>query len=344
MSDVSGASLEFGFSIGFDPPWERQIEKAKLAERCGFRHAWAWDTHILMQEAYVLLTLLAVNTERLTLGTCVTHVGPRQPDVTASLFATLQNVSDGRMLCGIGRGDSAVRIRKARPANLAEVEEAVRVVRGLTAGEEIDIEGTPVRFEWGSGRRVPILVGAYGPKALRLAGRIGDGVIIQIADPVFVEWAMRFVREGAEESGRSLDGFHVQCAAPAWIDQDRDHARNEVRWFPALVGNHVADMLRHHDPDTLPDDLVEFIRERGEYDYREHTRQGTEHASYVTDEIVDRFTLIGEAADCRAKLERLAGAGVTEFNVYTAVSNPEALIEGFGRDLLPAFGSAPAPG
>lgn len=335
--------LEFGFSIGFDPPWERQIEKAKLAERNGFDHAWVWDTHILMQEAYVLLSLLAVNTERLTLGTCVTHTGPRQPDVTASLFATLQNVSDGRMLCGIGRGDSAVRIRKAKPANLAEVEEAIGVIRGLTVGDEIEIEGIPVKFEWGSGRQVPILLGAYGPKALRLAGRVADGVIIQIADPAFVEWALPFVREGAAEAGRDLDGFQVQCAAPAWVDDDHDRARDEVRWFPALVGNHVADMLRHHDPETLPQELVEFIRERSNYDYREHTRQGTEHASYVTDEVVDRFTLIGTAEQCREKLGRLAEAGVTEFNVYTAVSDPEALIERFGTDLIPALGAEPAP-
>jgi probable F420-dependent oxidoreductase len=337
---MADGKLEFGFSIGFDPPWERQVEKAKLAERVGFDHGWVWDTHILMQEAWVLLSLLAVETERITLGPCVTHTGPRQPDVTASLFATLQNVSDGRMMCGIGRGDSAVRIRKARPANLADVEEAIRIIRGLTAGEEIEIEETPVKLEWGSGRRVPILIGAYGPKALRLAGRVADGVIIQIADPAFVEWALPFVREGADQAGRDLDGFHVQCAAPGFIDSDRERARAEVRWFPALVGNHVADMLRHHDASTLPPELVSFIEDRSSYDYREHTRQGTDHASYVTDEVVDRFTLIGDVAECREKLERLAAAGVTEFNLYTAVSEPEETIEAFGRELIPAVGAA----
>ena len=335
-------ALEFGFSIGFDPPWERQVAKAQLAEEYGFQRAWVWDTHILMQEAYVLLTLLATNTDELTLGTCVTHAGPRDPTVTASAFATLQNVSGERMMCGIGRGDSAVRIRKARPSNLADLEEAVRIVRGLTAGREIDIDGYPVKLEWSSRAQVPMYIAAYGPRALTLAGRIGDGVILQIADPYFVEWALRFVRQGAEEAGRDPDAIKVQCAAPAFVSDDLAEARDEVRWFPALVGNHVADLLRHHAPSDLPRELTDFVAGRTGYDYREHTRQGTDHAAYVTDDVIDRFTVVGSAEACCARLRELAELGVDEFNLYTAVSEPEHLIETFGREIIPELRLTPA--
>jgi probable F420-dependent oxidoreductase len=339
---LSDHELEFGFSVGFDPPWQRQVEKAKLAEANGFTYGWVWDTHILMQECYPLLTLMAEHTRALKLGTCVTHVGPRDPGVTASVFSTLQNISGGRMICGIGRGDSAVRIRKARPARLADLESAVEIIGGLSTGDEIDVDGVGVQLRWATGGRVPVYVAAYGPKALRLAGRVGDGVIIQIADPYFVGWAMERVREGAEEVGRDLTGFQVQCAAPGFISADRSQAREEVRWFGALVGNHVADLLRHHDPAGLPADLIAYVENRTHYDYREHTRAGTDHAAYVPDEIVDRFTVIGTADACVAKLEELAAAGVTEFNLYTAVSDPEALIEAYGRDIIPRVGRASA--
>lgn len=335
-------NLEFGFSVGFDPPWERQVEKAKLAEANGFTYGWVWDTHILMQECYPLLTLMAEHTERLRLGTCVTHVGPRDPGVTASVFSTLQNISGGRMICGIGRGDSAVRIRKAKPARLADLEDAARIIGDLSTGEEIEVEGVPVQLRWATGGRVPVYIAAYGPKALRLAGRVGDGVVIQIADPYFVGWALERVREGAAEAGRDLGDFKVQCAAPGFISEDRAQARDEVRWFGALVGNHVADLLRHHDPSTLPADLVSYVEGRTQYDYREHTRQGTDHASYVPDEIIDRFTVIGTVDECVEKLAELARAGVTEFNLYTAVSDPEALIERYGREIIPRVGASQA--
>lgn len=335
------SGLEFGYSVGFDPPWERQVEKAKLAQANGFTYGWVWDTHILMQECYPLLTLMAEHTETLKLGTCVTHVGPRDPGVTASVFSTLQNISGGRMICGIGRGDSAVRIRKAKPANLAAIEEAVHIIRALSAGESVDVDGVPVQLKWADGGQVPIFIAGYGPKALRLAGRVGDGVVIQIADPYFISWALERVREGAEEAGRDLSDFKVQCAAPSFISDDRVQAREEVRWFGALVGNHVVDLLRHHDPETLPQDLIAFVEGRSGYDYTEHTRQGTDHAAYVPDEIVDRFTVIGTTDECVVKLDELAAAGVTEFNMYTAVSDPEGMIERYGSDVIPRVG-APA--
>jgi probable F420-dependent oxidoreductase len=295
-----------------------------------------------MPEYSPQMTLIATSTERVVVGSCVTNPVTRHPTVVASFFAALANLVGGaRLACGIGRGDSAVRIRGARPALLADVEDAVRVVRGLTGGEEVEVEGRPVRLGWAAGGAVPVLVAAYGPKALRLAGRVGDGVILQVADPYVVEWCLGHVRAGLAEAGREEAGFHVQVAAPGYVSDDRGEARGQLRWFGALVGNHVVDLLRHHDPAEIPEDLRAYVEERTTYDYREHTRRGTEHARYVPDEIVDRFTVLGNAGECAEKLRRLEQLGVTEFNLYTTFENPERVIEIYGREIVPAVTTVP---
>jgi probable F420-dependent oxidoreductase len=335
--------MDFGISLPTDPPTYAQVEKARLAERSGFKYVWCWDTHILMQEYSPQMTLIGLGTKKVVLGSCVTNPVTRDPTVTASFFATLANmVGADRLICGIGRGDSAVRIRRARPASLADLEESVRIIRGLTRGDEVPVSGHPVQLEWAKGGEVPILVAAYGPKALKLAGRIADGVILQVADPFFIEWCLERVAEGLEESGRDLSSFRVQAAAPSFISEDRQEARENLRWFGALVGNHIADLLRHHDPAEIPEDLRAYVEGRTSYDYREHTRLNTEHSHYVPDEIVDRFTVLGTVGECIEKLRRLEALGVTEFNIYTTIPEPERLIETYGRDIIPAFKQIPA--
>jgi probable F420-dependent oxidoreductase len=330
--------MEFGVSVPADPPTVGQVAKLTLAEANGFTNGWVWDSHILMQEYSPLMTLAAVGTRTMVIGSCVTNPVTRDPTVTASFFATLANMVGGeRVCCGIGRGDSAVRIRSARPANLAALEETIRIVRALVRGEETDVEGHPVRLEWAKGGDVKILVAAYGPKALRLAGRVGDGVILQIADPFFIEWCLTHVREGAEEAERDWSTFHVQAAAPGFVSDDRSEAHSNLRWFPALVGNHIADMLRHHPPEEIPEDLRKYVEARTQYDYRRHTRQDTQHSHYVPHEIIDRFTVLGSAEECVDKIKHLESIGVTEFNLYSAVSKPEELIRTYGREILPAF-------
>jgi probable F420-dependent oxidoreductase len=330
--------MDFGISLPTDPPTDLQVEKAKLAEACGFTYVWCWDTHILMQEYSPQMTLIAAGTQDVVVGSCVTNPVTRDPTVVASFFATLANMVGGdRLICGIGRGDSAVRIRGARPGNLAALEDAVRIIRGLTRGDEIEIDGHPVRLEWAQGGEVPVFVAAYGPKALALAGRIADGVILQVADPFFVEWCLERVGEGLRESGRDPSSFRVQVAAPSYVSADRAEARDRLRWFPALVGNHIADILRHHDPETLPEELRAYVDGRSDYDYRRHTRQEADHSAYVPDEIVDRFTVLGTVDECTEKLKELEALGVSEYNIYTTIPEPERVIEMYGREIVPVF-------
>jgi probable F420-dependent oxidoreductase len=326
--------MKFGVALTGDPPLRAQVDLALLAEQCGFDHVWCWDSHVVKHEASALLTLVATHTERVSLGTCVTNPVTRHPTVTASLFATLANLVGGeRVTCGIGRGGSAIRTLPIEPATLRRLEDAVRIVRGLTAGDEVDVDGKPVRFEWATGGRVPVLVGASGPKALRLAGRVADGVILTVADLVFVDWCLEQVRLGLADAGRDGSGFRVQVAVPAFLGDDKAEARDQVRWFPAFIGSHIADVIRRREGG----EIWSYVDSRPAYDYRRHGRPGGNPTAHVPDEVVDRYTIVGTAEDTVAKIRALADLGVTEVNVYLSARDPEQLIESYARDVIPAF-------
>ena len=326
--------LEFGVTFMLDPPVSRVVELATLAEEHGFDYVWAWDSHVLWQEVYPVFTLIAANTKAVKIGPCVTNPATRDVTVTASALATLNEISGGRMVMGIGRGDSARRVIGKPPVTVEHMEEACRQIRELAEGREIDYEGTPTQLKWSTGAKLPVWVAAYGPKALRSAGRVADGLIMQLADPYIVEWSLRYVREGAEEAGRDFDDIQIMSAAPAYITDDLEHARNQVRWFPALVSNHVVDLVKRYADTDLPQELTDYIAARDHYDYSDHGRTGAEHAEFVTDEVVDRFCVIGTAERCRAKLAELEALGVHQFNIYSMVDDPAGVIRTFGTQVI----------
>src|SRR6266851_4698845 len=221
------ARLSFGVCFAPDPPPSRWVDLTKLAETQGFDYAWLFDSHVLWQEVYPLFTLMAVNTKRIKIGPCVTNPGTRDPTVTASALATLNEISGGRMVMGIGRGDSARRVLGQKPVTVESLEQTCKQVRDLAAGREVNYDGQPVQLKWASGE-LPVWVAAYGPKALRMAGRVADGVVLQIADPYMVEWSVRFLREGAEQAGRDPSSIKVMSAAPVVITDDLADAREQV--------------------------------------------------------------------------------------------------------------------
>ena len=329
--------LSFGVTFMADPPVSETVGRTVLAEENGFSHAWLWDSHVLWQEVYPIFTLMAAATKDIHLGTCVTNPVTRDPTVTAAAMATLNEISGGRMELGIGRGDSAQRVLGRGPVTVAALERACRTIRDLAEGREIDLDGTGVQLKWSEGHRLPVWVAAYGPMALRCAGRVADGVILQLADPFIIEWALRYLREGAEQAGRNPADIKVMAAAPAYLSDDLAHAREQVRWFPALVSNHVVDLVKRYHDAELPAALTEYIAARESYDYAHHGRTGSENAEFVTDEVVDRFCVLGGPDEVRDKLAELQELGVDQFNIYSMVDNPRALISGFGREIIPAF-------
>jgi probable F420-dependent oxidoreductase len=327
--------MEFGITIKPDLSIDRVVSLTQQAESAGFRYGWIFDSHVIWMDPFPLLTLMAANTKAMRLGPCVTNPAVRDVTVSASLFATLNILSRGRMQLGIGRGDSSRRVLGKKPTTLENLEEFVRTFRALNGGRSVEIDGVNTRFPWTSGSIPPVWVAGYGPKALRTAGRIGDGVILQFADPDLIEWCLGFVREGAREAGRDPQKIEVMAAAPVWASEDLKLARARVRWFPALVSNHVMDLISKYKPEELPKSLVSYVQNRGKYDYLHHCEVGSDNADFVTDEIVDRFCLVGPIEEHRKKLEALRKVGVTQFNIYLMCGDEEQTLDVYARDILP---------
>ncbi|MGO9403156.1 MAG: TIGR03842 family LLM class F420-dependent oxidoreductase [Terriglobales bacterium] len=329
--------MRFGITIKPDMTVERIIALTRQAEASGFDYGWIFDSHVLWLDPYPMLTLMAANTQKMRLGTCVTNPATRDITVTSSLFATLNLISKGRMQLGIGRGDSSRRVLGKKPVTVAQLEEAVKDFRNLTRGNEIEYEGRKARFNWATGGVPPVWVAGYGPKVLELAGRVGDGVILQFADPDLIAWCLSFVKKGAEAAGRDFRRMEIMSAAPVWISADLKVARDRVRWFPALVSNHVVDLVSRYQPEELPPALTSYIRARGDYDYLHHCEVGSSNADFVTDDVIDRFCVLGSAKAHIEKLHALAKAGVTQFNIYLMCGDEEDTLEKYKKEVLPAF-------
>jgi probable F420-dependent oxidoreductase len=329
--------MEFAFTLKPDMTPAHIVELTKQAEREKFTYGWVFDSHVLWQEPYPLLTLMAMNTRTMRFGTCVTNPVVRDASVTASLLATLNRMSNGRMDLGIGRGDSSRRVMGKKPTTLENLEQCVQVVRDLCAGKQITYEGHPIQMPWANAGVPPVWVAGYGPKALRCAGRIGDGVILQFSDPALVKWCLGFVREGAQEAGRDSSKIRVMSATAVWISDDMKVARDHVRWFPALVSNHVVDLVSRYKPEELPAELTAYVRDREGYNYLHHAEVGSSNAQFVTDEVVDRFCIVGPAAEHVRRLKELRDLGVTQFNIYLMCGEEEKTLEIYGRDIIPSL-------
>jgi len=329
--------MRFGFTIKPDMTVERIVALTRQAEDAGFEYGWMFDSHVLWLEPYPMLTLMAANTKRMRLGTCVTNPATRDITVTSSLFATLNLISGGRMQLGIGRGDSSRRVLGKKPVTSAQLEQAVSDFRALTGGKQIDYESRPARLTWATGGVPPVWVAGYGPKVLELAGRIADGVILQFADPDLIAWCVGFVKIGAEAAGRDVSKIEIMSAAPVWVSGDLNVGREHVRWFPALVSNHVVDLVSRYKPEELPPALTSYIRSRGAYDYLHHCEVDSSNRDFVSDEVTDRFCLLGPPQAHIDKLRALARAGVTQFNIYLMCGNEEDTLQKYKKDVMPAF-------
>ena len=337
--------LTFGVTVLPDPPYQRFLELIQLAEQHGFEYGWTYDSHILWQESYATLALAADRTERIKLGHFVTNPGIRDPTITASWYATMQDISNGRMVMGIGRGDPSRRVVGLKPVKVAEFERRCAMIKELMNGREVEWNDKQLKLEWARTElpEIELWVAGYGPKALAVAGRVGDGVIIQLADPQIIQWIMETARASAREAGRDPDALKCIVGAPSKVTDDLQSARDETRWFPAMVSNHVMDLIEKYGWESeIPAALTDYVKARKFYDYSEHSRVGAKHGEFVSDEICDRFSVIGSVEQCIAKLRELESVGVDQFNIYLMTHGQEETLAAYGDQIIPEFAKVAA--
>jgi probable F420-dependent oxidoreductase len=274
----------------------------------------------------------------------VTNPGIRDPTITASWYATMQDVSNGRMVMGIGRGDSSRRVVGLKPVKVAEFERRLRMMKDLMNGRTVHWNDKELTLEWARDLpEIPMHVAGYGPKALAVAGRVGDGVIIQLADPQIIQWIMETARTAAAEEGRDPDALECIVCAPSHIGEDLAAARDQVRWFPAMVSNHVMDLIERYGWDSeIPEALTDYVKARKFYDYKDHSRVGARHGEFVTDEICDRFCVLGTPEDATRKLKELESIGVDQFDLYLMTEGQDATLAAYGQAIIPQFTSVAA--
>jgi len=328
--------VDFGVVFQCDPPASTVVDLARKAEVAGFDYVWTFDSHLLWQEPFVIYSQILATTERVIVGPMVTNPGTRDWTVIASQFATLNEMFGNRTICGIGRGDSALRTLGAKPGTIDEMKQCVDVVRSLARGETVEYRGQQLKFAWVENGALDVWVAAYGPKALAATGQVGDGYILQLADPDIAEWMISAVRRSAEEAGRDPAAIKFCVAAPAYVGNDLDHQREQTRWFGGMVGNHVADIVeRYGSTGAVPKALTDYIEGRKGYDYSEHGRAGNTHTAFVPDEVVDRFCILGPVENHLARLAELRELGVDQFAVYLQHDAKEETLQAYGKDIIP---------
>lgn len=335
--------MDFGVVLQTDPPVWRTVALAKRAEEFGFSHVWTFDSHLLWMEPYVIHSQILAETRRITVGPFVTNPATRDWTVTASVFATLNEMYGNRTVCGIGRGDSAVRVLNGKPTTVKQMREATHVIRELANCRPVEVNGSMLQFPWATSSRLEVWIAAYGPLALKAAGEVGDGFILQLADLDIASWMIATVRKATADAGRDPESLTFCVAAPAYVTdgsaEARVHAIDQCRWFGGMVGNHVADIVAKYGTSTgstgaVPAALTDYIKGREGYDYNEHGRAGNSHAGFVPDEIVERFCLIGTVEEQVAKLDALRAMGVDQFAVYLQHDAKEETLAAYGEHVI----------
>lgn len=292
------------------------MDSVIAAERAGFAHAWFVDSQILWQDCYVYMTRALELTDSIVLGTAVSNPFTRHPTVTASVNATLAEVYPGRVILGLGRGDSAVRTMGMNPVPTKQLRESVPLIRSLMAGETVRINDADVHFRWHKeGPPVPIALSATGPKNLRAAGGLADIVMIYVGvHPTNVGWAIDHIRAGASDAGRDPDEVKVSVLCGLELNDDTDAAREAVRWAAAACANHIGDTMKRNPEHGMPETMTRLVDARTQhYDYYEgHLDSDADHTAYLTPELIDDFAIAGSAEHCLEKIRALEELGVWE--------------------------------
>lgn len=342
-------SLEFGLRIMPSTDLRDVAACARAAEDAGFDVAWIGDSQLLARDVWAAMAMIADRTERIRIGSCVNTFEVRHPTVTASAAATVEEMAAGRVIIGVGTGDSAVKTVGIRPTKLSAMRENIALLRQLLLGDDVEIAGRTVRLRGAPGHEMPIYIAATGPKALTLAGEVADGVIILAGiAPHLIGRSVDRVREGAERAGRRFEDIDVCLGTFCYVTDDPSVAAKIVK--PYVVG--MAQLGGTEALRSIGIDIEVPAVVPGVYPDMVHA-EDWDHAcrvaeQWVTDDMARRYSenycLVGSAAEVIERIETAVSAGVSSFYIrhWSTYTLPTELLEPFGRQILPHFAGSRA--
>ena len=330
--------IKFGFLTVARWPLEETVNHYMLAEKIGFDYVWVAD-YASCRGLYPILTMTALKTQKIKFGPCVTNPFTRHPAITATSIATLNEFSGGRVVLGIGAGDETFlrSLGIARKVPVTSVREAVAVIRKIISGEKVTYIGKVFKISdfslfYKPKHIVPIYIGARGKRMLRLAGEIGDGVLLDLSHPLEVKIALDEVREGAKGVGRKIEDLDTATCAVFSVGSDPDKAKNSVRWIVALIASTVPlNILERHNIDIESIRVLRDALQKGDIE---------KAAKVTTEEMLETFSISGNADYCIEALEKLKKIGLTQIvlaNVDFRSQQVKEQLEVIGKDILPHF-------
>ncbi len=337
--------VAFGVGTGRNQPIAAIRGHARRAEKLGFDHITFLDSQNLSRDVYVMMTLAAIETNRIKIGHGVTNPFTRHWSVTANATATIYELSGGRAFIGIGPGMSATGTLGKQPAKLAEVRKAIEAMRTMTGGGSVPgDEGGEVRSEW-SRDPIPVYLGSDGPKSMMMAGEIADGCMSTSVDPAIWQWRLGVLRRGAESAGRDLASLDLWARTMCYVG-DPAATRQETQSYAATNATsfYMAALARDTpegrelravaDPELLED--IKTIHDN--YDYYAHERIDAAHGNLVTDRVMNAFILSGSRDQIVDRIGELATLGIrtvsiTDYSIRDKLGN----MERFASDIMPNF-------
>ncbi|MGC9514453.1 5,10-methylenetetrahydromethanopterin reductase [Methanocrinis sp.] len=301
---------------------------AKLAEDAGFDTIWITD-HYNNRDVYSTLAILSLATSKVKLGTGVTNPYTRNVAVTASSIASINEISGGRAILGIGPGDKAtfdaMGISWEKP--LTAVKESVSALRDLLAKKKVEslgMAGAQLAFKAGE---IPIYIGAQGPKMLETAGMIADGVLVNASHPDDFEYAVPLVKKGAEKAGRDPEEVEICAYTSFSADKNGERAVAEAKIVVAfIVAGSPETVLSRHGIKPEEAAAVSGAIARGDF--------GSALGA-VSETMIRAFSVSGTPDDCKARMEELIATGVTQIVVGSPIGpNKERAIKLIGKEIL----------
>jgi 5,10-methylenetetrahydromethanopterin reductase len=312
------------------------VARAKRAEELGFEAIFFADSQMNNVDPFQAMAMCAVNTKKIRFGTAVTNIVYRDPSIVANSFATLNEISEGRAIIGLGTGDGPVYSLGRTATKLVDFEKGLRLIRDLLHDRGVDVPkgkeraGGNVKLKAGR-RPVPVYISAEGPKTLRVAGRACDGVILGTGfDLDVLEWAEVRMGEGAKEAGRSPSEIDLMPAGMIVVHDDGDLARRRVR-------SRMANRAHHNfrfTMETVPEKEVAGVQKfMAVFDISKPIEERVD-PDLVTDYLLERFTIAGTPEECIAKVKRLEAEGIRRILLTPPNAIYDEVMEAWGKRVI----------